>query len=64
MLSSQIKDRLKSVFTEEQTQALLEVIIISYNDLVKVNDFNELKGIVKELAIAQVQRRTLPKIPI
>lgn len=64
MLSSQIKDRLKSVFTEEQTQALLEVISISYNDLVKVNDFNELKGIVKELAIAQVQRRTLPKIPI
>ncbi len=53
MLSSQIKDRLKSVFTEEQTQALLEVISISYNDLVKVNDFNELKGIVKELAIAQ-----------
>ncbi len=48
-----IKRKLATVFNEQQATTLAEVIHGAYNDLVRASDFNELKGIVKELAIAQ-----------
>jgi len=58
-----IKYRLQEVFTEPQATVLSNVIAEAYNDLIKVSDFNELKGIVKELGIkvgelAEAQKRT------
>ncbi len=49
----EIKERLKSVFDEKQAEVLAEVIYKSYENLIKVSDFNELKEIVRELAEAQ-----------
>jgi len=49
----EIKRQLQTVFDERQAQVLAKVIIDAYTDLVKTSDFNELKGIVKELAEAQ-----------
>ena len=48
-----IQEKLRIAFTDPQSKILAEVITIAYNDLVKTSDFNELKGIVKELADAQ-----------
>ena len=48
-----VRRRLSGVFEQKQAQILTEVIFDSYQELVKANDFNELKGIVKELAVAQ-----------
>ena len=48
-----IQGKLRIAFTDPQSKILAEVITIAYNDLVKTSDFNELKGIVKELADAQ-----------
>jgi len=48
--------RLKLYFPPQQAEVLAEVITDAYNDLVKTSDFNELKGIVRELA--QAQQRT------
>lgn len=45
--------RFERVFESEQAVVLAETITEAYNDLVKTNDFNELKAIVKDLAIAQ-----------
>lgn len=47
----------------QQAAVLAEVISASYENLVKVSDFSELKGIVAELAqaqkeLAQIQQRT------
>ncbi len=44
--------KVKKVFTPEQAEVLEEVISF-LNELVKASDFNELKGIVAELATAQ-----------
>ncbi len=49
----EIKRKLRQVFNEEQSEAILSAIDLAYNELVKVSDFNELKQIVKELAEAQ-----------
>ena len=51
-----IRKRLEMVFSEKQAIVLSEVIASSYDELVKTSDFNELKGIVKD--IAEVQKRT------
>ena len=45
--------KLGAVFEQQQATVLAEVVTEAYNDLVKTGDFNELKGIVKELAQAQ-----------
>ena len=55
-----IQEKLRIAFTDPQSKILAEVITIAYNDLVKTSDFNELKGIVKELADAQ--KRTEHKV--
>lgn len=46
-------ERLQRAFPPEQAGLLAEVIYDAYDSLVKVSDFNELKGIVAELAQAQ-----------
>lgn len=48
-----IETNLKKAFTARQSTVLSKVIAESQNELVKAGDFNELKGIVKELAEAQ-----------
>ena len=48
-----IKEKLEAVFKKDQANVLAEVISDAYRELVKTDDFNELKGIVKELAEAQ-----------
>ena len=52
--------RLKLYFPPQQAEVLAEVITDAYNSLVKTSDFNELKGIVRELA--QVQQRTEQRV--
>ena len=49
-------EQLASVFEEEQAQVLAEVIYDSYNNLVRRDDFSDLKVIVRE--IAETQQRT------
>jgi hypothetical protein len=50
---SHLEYKLSQVFNPEQAKLLAETITAAYDDLVKVSDFNELKSIVKELAVAQ-----------
>ena len=62
-----IKKRLEKVFDNKQSAVLSEVITDAYSDLVKTGDFNELKGIVRELAEAQkemakAQKKTEVKV--
>jgi len=47
------KNRLARVFEEEQATVLAEVIHDAYSDLVHTGDFNELKEIVRDLAVSQ-----------
>ncbi len=49
----EIKEKLKTAFDEKQAELLAELIYKSYENLIKVSDFNELKEIVRELAEAQ-----------
>ncbi len=51
--TAEIRKKLDQVFEERQATMLAEVIEDAYSELVKTSDFNELKGIVKELAEAQ-----------
>ena len=58
-----VRRKLERAFPGEQASVLAEVITDAYSDLVKTGDFNELKGIVRELAEAQkelseAQKRT------
>ena len=48
-----MREKLGRVFVGQQAEVLSEVIYDAYHDLVRADDFNELKGIVKELAHAQ-----------
>ena len=48
-----LKKKLEEAFNPRQADVLAEVITEAYSELVKTSDFNELKGIVKELAEAQ-----------
>jgi hypothetical protein len=55
--------RLETVFERRQANVLATVITDAYTQLVKTGDFNELKGIVRDLAqaqreLAQAQQRT------
>jgi len=60
MQTAEIKKRLEDVFDNRQASVLSEVITDAYSDLVKTGDFNELKGIVKDLA--EAQKRTEVKM--
>ncbi len=51
--TSHLEYKLSRAFNPEQAKLLAETITAAYDDLVKVSDFNELKSIVKELAVAQ-----------
>ena len=53
MNRTRIREKLGHVFVNQQAEVLSEVIYDSYNALVRADDFNELKGIVKDLAEAQ-----------
>ncbi|MFC1463592.1 MAG: hypothetical protein ACFLMY_01970 [Candidatus Brachytrichaceae bacterium NZ_4S206] len=53
MNKAAMTERLQRAFPPEQAGLLAEVIYDAYDSLVKVSDFNELKGIVAELAQAQ-----------
>jgi len=55
-----IERRLKRYFPAEQSSVLAEVITDAYKDLVKTSDFNELKGIVRDLA--EAQKRTEQRV--
>ena len=55
-----LKKKLEQAFDPNQADVLSEVITEAYSDLVKTGDFNELKGIVKELA--EAQKRTETKV--
>jgi hypothetical protein len=48
-----VRRKLERAFPGEQASVLAEVITDAYSDLVKTGDFNELKGIVRELSEAQ-----------
>ncbi|MGD2088895.1 MAG: hypothetical protein PVH61_22140 [Candidatus Aminicenantes bacterium] len=48
---NRMKENFEKVFTREQAEVLSTAIHESYNDLVKTGDFNELKEIVKDLAV-------------
>ncbi len=50
---NRITRKLETVFERPQAAVLGEVISDAYNDLVKTDDFNELKSIVRDLALAQ-----------
>ena len=48
-----LESKFKSTFNEDQSSILADVIFHSYNDLVKISDFNELKEITLDLRTAQ-----------
>ncbi|MGD2088912.1 MAG: hypothetical protein PVH61_22230 [Candidatus Aminicenantes bacterium] len=48
---NRMKENFEKVFTREQAEVLSTAIHDSYSDLVKTGDFNELKEIVKDLAL-------------
>ncbi len=50
---NRITRKLETVFERPQAAVLGEVITDAYSDLVKTGDFNELKAIVRDLALAQ-----------
>ena len=53
LMQSEITEKLQSAFEPHQVDALVDVIGLSYNNLVKVSDFSELKAIVQDLAESQ-----------
>ena len=62
-----MREKLGRVFVDQQAEVLSEVIYDAYHDLVRADDFNELKGIVKELAhaqqhLAKTQQRTEQRV--
>ena len=50
-----LQPKLKNVFTEPQAAVLSEVIHESYSNLVQTSDFNELKELVRQVVVAQVE---------
>jgi DNA repair exonuclease SbcCD ATPase subunit len=54
--------KLETVFERRQASVLATVITNAYSDLVKTGDFNELKGIVRELA--EAQKRTDERVGV
>jgi hypothetical protein len=60
---NQMKTKFERFFSHEQSEVLSEVINDAYTDLVKTGDFNELKDVVKDIAVkmgglAEAQERT------
>ena len=53
LMQSEITEKLQSAFEPHQVDALVDVIGLTYNNLVKVSDFSELKSIVQDLAESQ-----------
>jgi len=58
-----MEEKLAQVFDRRQAVVLAEVIREAYSDLVRTSDFNELKAIVRDVALAQkelaeAQKRT------
>jgi len=53
--ATHMRKKFESVFKKNQAGVLAEIITDAYSELVKTSDFNELKGIVKELAEAQTR---------
>jgi hypothetical protein len=53
MAPTEMQQRLEQAFSERQASVLAEVIQAAYSDLVRTNDFNELKEIVRDLAVEQ-----------
>jgi len=53
MKQMEITRELESVFQYPQAAVLAKVISSAYNELVKTGDFNELKEIVRDIAIEQ-----------
>ncbi|NBU97673.1 MAG: hypothetical protein EBS19_05550 [Spirochaetia bacterium] len=53
-----LESKFKSVFNEDQSQILADVIYHSYEDLVKISDFTELKEIVLDLGGSQKRTET------
>lgn len=53
LMQSEITQKLQSAFEPHQVDALVDVIGLSYNNLVKVSDFSELKAVVQDLAESQ-----------
>lgn len=53
LTQTEITQKLESAFEPQQVEVLLEVLRLSYDNLVKVSDFNELKAIVQDLAESQ-----------
>ena len=67
MNRTRMREKLGRVFVNQQAEVLSEVIYDAYHDLVRADDFNELKGIVKELAeaqqhLAKAQQRTEQRV--
>jgi hypothetical protein len=58
LTQARMRQKLEQVFERRQAEVLAEVVEAAYADLVKTGDFNELKGIVKELAQAQQRTET------
>jgi hypothetical protein len=57
-----IETELKKGFTAKQATILSKVIFKAHSELVKADDFNELKDIVKELAEADVFKKLEDKV--
>jgi hypothetical protein len=53
MTPTEMQQRLGQAFNERQAGVLAEVIQAAYSDLVRTGDFNELKEIVRDLAVEQ-----------
>jgi hypothetical protein len=53
MATADMQQKLAQVFNDRQAQVLAGVIQAAYSDLVRTSDFNELKEIVRDLAVAQ-----------
>jgi hypothetical protein len=49
----EMQQKLAQVFSDRQAFVLTDVIQAAYSDLVRTSDFNELKEIVRDLAVAQ-----------
>ena len=56
----EILQKLSAVFDPQQATVLAEIIAEARDDLVRARDFNELKGIVRELA--EAQKRTEQRV--
>jgi hypothetical protein len=60
IMTDDVKEKLEKVFPKKQAVVLTEVFVRFQDGLVQAGDFNELKGIVKELA--EAQKRTEVKV--